>query len=181
MGKIDFDKFIEEQRESATGDDEMDWIQQKKEWLAALEQFYGKIEGYLLPYIKTGDISLIYQDKSIDEEFIGEYVVKKMLIRMKDREAILEPIGTTLFGAKGHVELRGRNGLVRFVLVDKNASSPKVEIRIRTKNDLETGEKKNNPQKIDWEWKIATSPPMIEYVEMTDDSFFDALLEVING
>ena len=30
-------------------------------------------------------------------------------------------------------------------------------------------------------WKISTPPPKIKYLELNENSFFDALMEVING
>ena len=30
-------------------------------------------------------------------------------------------------------------------------------------------------------WKIITPPPHIDYLEITEESFFEALMEIING
>ena len=43
-------------------------------------------------------------------------------------------------------------------------------------------EKKNDENApIEWEWKITTPPPRIKYIDINEESFFSALMEVING
>jgi hypothetical protein len=37
------------------------------------------------------------------------------------------------------------------------------------------------PKKISWKSKIATSPPTIQYIELTQESLFQALMEVANA
>lgn len=35
--------------------------------------------------------------------------------------------------------------------------------------------------KIEWEWKILTRPPERRFIEITQETFFDLIMEVANG
>jgi hypothetical protein len=76
---------------------------------------------------------------------------------------------------------------VKFVLVPENNNVPKIETAIlsteedkkkwKEKQDKIT-KKNNEANKI---WKIATPLPNIKYINLDEETFFDALMEVING
>jgi hypothetical protein len=34
---------------------------------------------------------------------------------------------------------------------------------------------------IEWDWKIATRPPRIQYINLEQDTFLNALMEVVGG
>lgn len=109
----------------------------KNRWLDHLDRLYTRIEKMLEGYTKSGDIELKYQEKSLNEEYIGEYAVKSLRIKMKYQEVVLDPIGTNLIGAYGRVDMNGSSGTVRLVLVNKNLSRPETKISIRIKEDHE--------------------------------------------
>ena len=118
-------------------------------------------------------------EKIINEELIGEYKTSSMKIRFKGNEVILDPIGTNLIGAKGRIDMKGSAGIVKFVLVNKQSSAPMIKVTIQITGEPVEEEIEN--QKIEWDWKIATPPPRIKYIELDEESFFDSLMEVING
>jgi hypothetical protein len=37
------------------------------------------------------------------------------------------------------------------------------------------------PKDIEWDWKIATPPPRIQYINLEQDTFLEALMEVVGG
>ena len=66
--------------------------------------------------------------------------------------------------------MEGKAGKVKFLLTDKNSTKTKVQIY------------QGKPAKnIKWAWKISTPPPAVQLLELNEESFFDALMEVING
>lgn len=181
MGKKDFDEFIKKQRAKADEEVEINWDMKRDEWLTYLEKLYEKILAMLKKYTESGDLSVEYREKTINEELIGEYKAKAMALKFKGNEVTFDPIGTILIGAKGRVDLNGSAGTVKFVLVNKQSVGVREKITIHISGEPETEEKGQEAEKIEWDWKIATPPPRIEYVELNEESFFDALMEVING
>jgi hypothetical protein len=56
-------------------------------------------------------------------------------------------------------------GEVKFVLVEKDSKGINTQA----------------PEKsAEWKWKISTTPPLIKFIELNEDSFSDALMEVLN-
>jgi len=176
--KTKFDEFVAKQ--SAAMQPEIDWAKKKEEWLSFLSKFYAQVEKFLGKYLSSGQIRLRYRAIKIVEEYIGEYEVKTLMIDIGRNQITLEPIGTNLIGAKGRVDMNGPNGKVKFVLVDRNASSPGISSRVWIHGE-EPPLKLPEAEVVEWAWKIGTPPPNIQYVELNQESFFDALMEVSNG
>lgn len=179
MTKEKFDEFVAKQS-SETKESEIDWSKKQDEWLEYLKKFYKKIEFYLQKYISREQIRITYGSKKISEEYIGAYEVSTAIICIGKNQVRLDPIGTNLIGAKGRVDMIGPNGKVKFVLVDKEASAPRISFQVWVQGE-EPPPKADKPPKIEWVWKISTPPPRIKYVELNPESFFDAFMEVANG
>jgi hypothetical protein len=178
MGKREFEQYLK--RQSSITEPPFDWDAQKEEWLILLAQFYKKVEKFLEKYVTSGDISFKYQDKIIDEDPIGSYAVSELHIWIKNKLVVLDPVGTNIIGAKGRVDMKGSAGIVKFVLVPRNSSAPTLRITIGNRPGPKKLKAKEGTESIDWDWKIATPPPRIKYIEVNGDSFFDSLMEVID-
>jgi len=177
MTNKDFDAFVA--RQMPKKESKVDWTKQREEWLGYLSNFYQQVEEFLDDYVKNGHISINSGVKSIIEEGIGEYEVKTATIKIGTSEIKLEPIGTNVIGAKGRVDMNGSNGTVRFVLVDQDASEPKISVQIWAE-----GEKPQQPAKlkeVKLAWKISTPPPYIKYMELNSESFRESIMAVANG
>ena len=116
--------------------------------------------------------------KQINEEYIGIYDVASLEIQIGAIKVRFDPIGTLVFGAKGRVDIHGPHGTVKFVLVPKTASSPMIRVIIQeapveVKDELEPVE--------EWAWKRRTPPPNIKYIELEEESFLSAIMEVANA
>ena len=181
MGKKEFDEYLRKQQANTESRTQIDWNKKRDEWLKFVEDFYKELEGFLGEYTKSGDVTFDYREKDIHEDFIGQYRVKSLLIRIKNKDVVLDPVGTNLIGAKGRIDMTGEAGVVKFVLVDKNSSGPRISVTISTEGPQEEKGTEEKRDQIEWGWKIATSPPRIRYIDINAESFFDALMEVING
>lgn len=180
MGKKDFDEFLNKQVQEKDADKQIDWKAKLDEWVEYLDEFYKTVEGFLSEYLESGKINYEYSEKKIIEDYIGEYSVKVLQIELGPHTIKLEPIGTNLIGAKGRVDLMGANGKVKFVLVDKSSSGPRIKMTVWVSGE-KPPEKEEEKKDIEWDWKIATPPPSIKYIDLEQDTFFDALMEVAGG
>lgn len=180
MSKTDFDEFINKQSDEKTADKQVDWNAKRDEWLEYLSQFYKQVESFLSEYKSAGKVHWEYLNIDIFEEYIGSYPAEVLNINLGSQKVKLEPVGTNLIGAKGRVDLIGALGKVKFVLVDKNLSSPRIKISVHIKGEKQT-ENNIETKAIEWNWKISTPPPRIKYIEFEKDAFLGALLEVVGG
>lgn len=174
MTKKRFDEFVAKQS-SETKESGIDWSKKRDEWLEYLAMFYKKVESFLQEYISKGQIRIDYGTKRISEEYIGEYEVRTAIIHLGRNQIRLDPISTNLIGAKGRVDMIGPNGKVKFVLVDRDASAPRISVQVWIQGQ-EPPPKAEKPKKIEWAWKIGTPPPRIKYIELHPESFFDAFI-----
>jgi hypothetical protein len=183
MGKNEFQKYIDSV--SKIEKNEIDWNKEKEDWLKYIDEFYKNIETWLEEYKKKDQIKTIYSNKEIIEENIGRYYAKVLEVMINNKKLYFDPIGTLLVGAKGRIDLKGPKGKILFVLVDKNYVGPKIETHIfhseeeRVEFEKKQTEIKKTP--IEWTWKIATQPPHIKYFDVDENSFFDSIMEILNG
>ncbi len=177
MGKKDLQAFINTKKQNAVDEEKIDWEKHKDEWLQSLNEIYDQIESWLND-LKDSAISFEYKNKEINEEHIGIYNANNMIIKIASEQILLKPIGTLLIGSKGRIDMKGKNGIIKFVLVPKQSCGPSIKLDIAVDDKPKPNEKKEEPE---WVWKISTPPPAIKYIELDSDSFSDAVLEVIGG
>ena len=146
-----------------------------------MRELYEQTESFLAKYTETGEIKLSYRDIELNEENIGSYKVRQMILRIGRQEITMTPVGTLLIGAKGRVEVVGPAGRTRLLLVKSGASGPTVKVSVSIGGKPEPPAVRARPEEITWAWKIATNPPTVRYIELTQDSLFQALMEVANG
>jgi hypothetical protein len=176
----EFDAFVKGQQPAEPDDGPVNWEQERTEWLRHLNELYEKIESFLAKYIESGEIKRDYREIPLNEENIGSYTAREMILRIGRQEVTLTPIGTLLIGVKGRVDVVGPAGQGRFVLVDSAAVRPQVKVTVSIGGKANAS-RQEAPPKAKWAWKIATSPPIIQYIELTPESLFQTLMEVANG
>ena len=181
MGKKEFDEYLKKRRTDTEAVMQIDWSTKRDDWLQYLADFYNQVETFLGEYRESGDVAFNYGEKDIHEEFIGQYRARSLRIRIKDKDVVLDPVGTNLIGAKGRVDMIGDAGTIKFVLVDRRLNGPGLSVAIEPRDKQREVEQEKEADGIEWAWKIATPPPRIKYIEVNAESFFDALMEVINA
>lgn len=184
MGKAEFNSYLKEQDAILASQPKINWEKEKEYWLKNIIKLYDQIEAYLQEFKKKGDVKFLYEPIEKHEEKLGAYSANKMIISVKGTNVTLDPIGTILIGASGRIDMTGPSGTVRFVLVPGEETG--VGLRITVVDGAnENREKKDSsdPQGVTQTltWKIATPPPNIRYEELDEESFFEALMEVINA
>ncbi|MDM8535732.1 hypothetical protein QUF70_03170 [Desulfobacterales bacterium HSG17] len=174
MGKKELDQFVRERSKRKEESRKTDWQKIKNEWLEYLNKFYKNVKTWLKDYEDKGIVTYKFMPIDIYEENIGQYKADKLILTISNEQVGFEPVGTILIGdAKGRIDMKGKNGIVKFLLVDEDANGAIVKISVNTES-----EKESTPVK--WQWKIATPPPSVRYLELNRDSFADAVLDIIN-
>jgi hypothetical protein len=174
----EFDEFVKRQQEAT----EVNWDRERDEWLAYLDELYSKIETMLNGYTSSGQINIRYKTIDLNEENLGSYQTRQMILRIGRQEVDLVPKGTLFVGFKGYVDVIGSAGKSSLVLANKDRISalPQVTVRIiegATPRPAPT----DPPVKIEWVWRILARPPERQLIEITEESFFQLLMEVTNG
>lgn len=162
-----FEEFLEQEAEQ---DDSsvINYEQEQKEWLARINEFYNLIQEFIGDYLEKGKITQEWKNIQLQEDHFGEYNVKQLMLKIGKKRLIFKPIGRFLIGFnRGRIDLSSDIGTVRFVLLPEELESPQI-------TDF-------NHSNAKWCWKIATSPPKVSYLELTEQSFFEALMEVVNA
>ncbi len=165
------------------GDQKIDWETYKKEWLKALDEFYTNVTTWLQPLVGT-NLSLDFETTVLQEEYLGSYETRKMVIYAKGQKVVIEPKGRLIIGAKGRIDMVGPYGQVRFVYVDKRLNRPNITVQIiDSAMEKALKEQKHVTQgeeiSVEYEWKIATMPPNIQYIPLNAETFSNSLLSVI--
>jgi hypothetical protein len=185
MANTSFDEFVRQQSEEAKFSDEpsIDWQARKAEWLSYLEVLYRQVNQYLKSYVDAGDIVIGFRTVNLNEEYIGPYSAKEMIITIGGKVIKLEPIGTLLIGSKGRVDAVGPLARAQLVLLSAEITSRSQLIHV----SVSVGGKPLAPpptkpsSDIKWAWKIATRPPRRDIIELNKESFLDLLMEISNG
>lgn len=183
MTKEDFDKFLDAKSREASSKKAINWQDRKNEWLASLKAFYEKVDIWISDYTDSGKIEISQCVIHLQEEHLGEYKAEMRILKIGSENAVLRPVGTLLIGARGRVDLEGPKGNIKFILTGKNSNGIRISIKVTEPGNETLGSattKELEPEE-EWVWKIATSPPKIQFIELDQDTFFDALTEVLNG
>ncbi len=148
---------------------------QLKEWLNNIERLYDMLKDFLEEYIQAGEVKINEEDISITEEFLGTYAARKMVVYLGNLGKYIEflPIGACVIAAYGRVDMIGKNGTVRIVLVDSELDSPRISVTIT--NDAPQKKSDTTPE---LEWRFVTAPPNIRYIPIERETFLEQLMQL---
>lgn len=164
-----FEDFLSQQESENNDSLVIDYEKDKQKWLAKIDEFYKLVQEYIRDYIKQGKISEEWRIVQLQEDHFGEYEVKQLTLKIGKKRLIFKPVGRFVIGCQGRIDLISDLGTVRFLLVPKNFDKPSTFFM----RDF-------TPQ-TEWLWKIASRPPKVNYLEITEETFFEALMEVVNA
>ena len=156
MSTSRLDNFISRQKNSSS---QVDLAREIEAWKKAVDSLYEKIETFLSAYIGNGDIDIEYKKTTIFEEHMGEYEIKAADIKIITNQIKLKPVGRVIIGAKGRVDMIG-------------SSYDAVTLLLVEDTDI--------PEATDPVWVILMRSPEIKYVRLSQESFIDAMLSVID-
>lgn len=179
MSKKDFENLLKK-HESESEETEINWSDQKNEWLQFIKDFYNSVEQWMQPFKDEGKLKYSYKKVALTEDHIGTYDVDVMVVDFAGQKLTLEPIGTLLIGTKGRIDMEGARGRIQFILADKNSNG--IKISVSTSINGEPQKEKESRKTPQWTWKIILRESRkISFEDFNEENFFDALMEVVNG
>ncbi len=75
MADMSFDDFVRREQQEP-----INWQAEKTAWLQHLEELFTQVEGYLKPYVDAGKVVKKYRSIELNEEYLGLYSTKEMII-----------------------------------------------------------------------------------------------------
>ena len=105
-------EFLRRQKET---DSPQRRAQRQKEWLDAVEGILGHIRSWLAEAQREKLIK-IHPDKiKITEENLGTYTALSLVLTAAGKTVKVKPIGSTVIGADGRVDMESANGIFMFL------------------------------------------------------------------
>lgn len=181
MQNTEFDEFVRRQQQGASQMASANWEKRRSEWLQSLNRLYSQIESFLDKYISAKQILRRYRTIDLNEEYIGYYKAKQLTLKVGRQEVNFVPIGTMILGARGRVDVVGPTGRVQLLLVDSEASNPSDLIQEEVNFGDKVSKPSKAPREAEWEWKMVTRPPESRFEELTQETFFQLMMEIANG
>lgn len=185
MSDTRFDEFVrrEQQAVQVIDGEPVDWQAEKSLWLQHLEKLFAQVNSYLDPYVADGQVKIAYQPITLNEEHIGPYSAKEMIISIGSKFIKLEPVGTNLIGSKGRVDVLGPGARAQLLLLhrDTKSISDLIHVSVSVDGGAFKPPRPRRPPRTDWTWKIASRPPKREFIDISRENFLNLLLEVSNG
>jgi len=176
----DFSEFVASQQGPDT-DVGIDWTEVRDEWLKNLDSLHKKVAGFLGEYIANGSISYSFAQVKLAEENLGEYLAKRMDIKIGRQRVSLVPVGTLLIGSKGRVDVEGSAGKALILLLDEKARSAADLITVRVTVGKVSPPPTATKGPTSWAWKLVTNGPQKKFVDLEKESFLSLLMEIANA
>jgi hypothetical protein len=133
MEHIDsFEEFLKKkkQEEEKNG---INWDERKAAWIKSISKLYADIKDWLDPFEKEGFLHIKDEKEiNLNEEYIGQYQVKRLDIYLGNDLISLTPKGTLIIGSFGRIDIRGPKGEILIIQPNWNdwkfaKRTPKLE------------------------------------------------------
>jgi hypothetical protein len=110
--KIDkFKSLIDAVASSQLGKTQVDWGARRDWYKSEVDSLFSDIERWLRPLKQAESLSTFEFNVDLEEQLIGQYNVKGMVIALNNKASLyLTPKGTLLIGAAGRIDLTGPFG-----------------------------------------------------------------------
>lgn len=101
-------EFFQHKREKATPAD-VDWAAKRDNWIAAVHRLFHTVQDdYLRP--AAGEVEWVRREKEVTEDFLGQYRVPELILRVGNEQVVFSPKGANVVGAAGRVDVVGDRG-----------------------------------------------------------------------
>ena len=156
MGRHEFEEMLNQQNIKVSVDDSK---RRHDQWLEAVTQFYTMITPWLKGFVEKKQLKYEMHKISLIEDWAGSYDIDEMRLWFGSYAVRIHPVGSEILGASGRIDMEGARGVVKFILEEK-------------------GVLENAPNSA---WKIILSQSDgFASANLNEDSFFDALMEIVS-
>jgi hypothetical protein len=111
-------KFLQEKKQKAKPVD-IDWGVKRDAWIKAVNDLFRTIEDDYLKDAKD-DVEIARRDKVVTENYVGEYHIQELVLRVGDEEVVFSPKGVNVIGALGRIDVQGDRGDATIVWQGEN-------------------------------------------------------------
>jgi hypothetical protein len=116
--------FVRAKKEKATSP-ELNWQAKKDSWVRSVEHLYDYVTVMLEDSLSTEEVTRT--PMTVTEDFVGEYSIPMLELRIGNERVEFRPKGITVIGAEGRVDVRGEGGTVTLLKDQQEAWSVVVE------------------------------------------------------
>lgn len=162
-----FEKFVKRQQATVPS---FDAAKRRAWWLGRLAGLYKQIGSFLKPYVDSNQMRLGNTEIDLNEHLIGAYRAPRLTLTIGRQEVLFTPVGTMMIGCSGRVDVLGPGVPSRLVLVDKGTRSARSSIRVSVNIGSQLAPPPTPERQIEWAWKVASAPPEMAYVDLTQES-----------
>jgi len=103
----DLTDLIKRKKKQADVGQEINWDDRRDNYLAAVNDLYGRIESILTEPIAKHTVRLERRKKNLTENYIGTYAVDDLILQIGGEQVRFSPAGRNVVGASGRVDVVG--------------------------------------------------------------------------
>lgn len=99
-------EFLRARKEHAATSD-LDWYAKRDRWVASVKSLYEVIKQLFAEALASNDVTVRSFEVQVNEEYVGQYSIPALELKVGNERVEFLPKGITIFGATGRVDLRG--------------------------------------------------------------------------
>jgi hypothetical protein len=116
-------EFLRSKKKDQTADSAIDWQAKKDAWIESVNKLYTQVQVMLRDSIVSGDVTVNLVEMQITEQFVGTYSIPRLELSVGGERVEFRPMGLTIIGAAGRVDIRGERDVVTLIKNDTGTES----------------------------------------------------------
>ena len=105
-------EFLRSKKLEHAADQDIDWQRKRDVWVQSVNSLYNQVGRILADSINSGDVTVDQVEMQIAEDFVGTYSIPKLELNVRGERVEFRPMGVTVIGASGRVDIRGERDVV---------------------------------------------------------------------
>ena len=105
-------EFLRSKKLEHAADQNIDWQRKRDVWVQSVNSLYNQVGRILADSINSGDVTVDQVEMQIAEDFVGTYSIPKLELNVRGERVEFRPMGVTVIGASGRVDIRGERDVV---------------------------------------------------------------------
>jgi len=107
-------EFLRSKKREHAADQNIDWQRKRDVWVQSVNSLYNQVGRILADSINSGDVTVDQVEMQIAEDFVGTYSIPKLELNVRGERVEFRPMGVTVIGASGRVDIRASATSLRF-------------------------------------------------------------------